>query len=61
MFEDVIEIIDKYYEDGLIEFKNGDMVNAPGENVGSAKVLSYAALSGMDKEETLKVSCIAAV
>lgn len=56
MFEEVIEIIDKHYEDGLIEFKNGDMVNAPGENVGSAKVLSYAALSGMDKEETLKVS-----
>mmetsp|Transcript_15487 Transcript_15487/g.33703 ORF Transcript_15487/g.33703 Transcript_15487/m.33703 type:complete len:210 (+) Transcript_15487:101-730(+) len=55
MFEDVIEIIDKYYEDGLIEFKNGDMNNAPGENVGSAKVLSYAALSGMDKEETLKL------
>ena len=37
-FEETMEIIDKYYEDGLIEFKNGDIVNGPGENAGSAKV-----------------------
>ena len=55
MFEEVIEIIDNNYEDGLIEFKNGDIVNGPGENVGSAKLLSYAALSDMDKETTLKL------
>ena len=55
MFEEVIELIDEHYESGLIEFKNGDMVNKAGENEGSAKVLSYAALSGMDKETTLKV------
>lgn len=54
-FEEVMELIDANYEDGLIEFKNGDIVNAPGENVGSAKLLSYAALSGMDKETTLKL------
>jgi len=55
MFEDVIELIDKHYEDGLIEFKNGDLVNKPGENEGSAKLLSYAALSDLDKETTLKL------
>lgn len=55
MFEDVMEIIDTHYEDGLIEFKNGDIVNKPGENEGSSKLLSYAALSGMDKETTLKL------
>lgn len=54
-FEEVIEIIDTHYETGLIEFKNGDIVNQPGENEGSAKVLSYAALSEMDKETTLKL------
>jgi len=54
-FEEVIEMIDTHYESGLIEFKNGDIVNAPGENEGSAKVLSYAALSGMDKDTTLKL------
>ena len=42
-------------EIGLIEFKNGDIVNKPGENEGSAKVLSYAALSDFDKETTLKL------
>ena len=55
MFEEVIEMIDTYYEPGLLEFKNGDMLNKQGENEGSAKVLSYAALSGFDKETTLKV------
>ena len=55
MFEEVIELIDTYYEPGLLEFKNGDMLNKQGEDEGSAKVLSYAALSGFDKETTLKV------
>ena len=55
-FEEVIEIIDTHYEYGLIEFKNGDILNQAGENEGSAKVLSYAALSDLDKETTLKVS-----
>jgi hypothetical protein len=54
-FEDVMEIIDTHYETGLLEFKNGDIVNKQGENEGSAKLLSYAALSEMDKESTLKV------
>ena len=54
-FEEVIELIDTHYESGLIEWKNGDIVNKPGENEGSAKILSYAALSDMDKETTLKV------
>jgi hypothetical protein len=54
-FEDVIDMIDKHYEYGLIEFKNGDIVNKQGENEGSAKVLSYAALSNMDKDTTLKL------
>lgn len=54
-FEEVIELIDTHYESGLIEFKNGDLVNGPGENEGSAKLLSYAALSEMDKDTTLKL------
>lgn len=54
-FEEVMEIIDTHYESGLIEFKNGDIVNKPGENEGSAKLLSYAALSNLDKDTTLKL------
>mmetsp|Transcript_29928 Transcript_29928/g.62989 ORF Transcript_29928/g.62989 Transcript_29928/m.62989 type:complete len:213 (+) Transcript_29928:56-694(+) len=55
MFEEFITLCDEQYESGLIEFKNGDIVNMPGENEGSAKVLSYAALADFDKEMTLKL------
>mmetsp|Transcript_38849 Transcript_38849/g.90348 ORF Transcript_38849/g.90348 Transcript_38849/m.90348 type:complete len:236 (+) Transcript_38849:347-1054(+) len=50
-----IKQVDECYEYGLIEFKNGDIVNEPGENDGSAKVLSYAALANFDNETTLKL------
>jgi len=52
-FEELMEVIDTHFEVGLIEFKNGDIVNKPGENEGSAKLLSYAALSDFDKDTTL--------
>jgi hypothetical protein len=55
LFEDVMEMIDTHYESQLLEFKNGDIVNKQGENEGSAKILSYAALSNLDKETTLKL------
>ena len=55
LFEEVMELIDTHYESQLLEFKNGDIVNKQGENEGSAKLLSYAALSNMDKETTLKL------
>ena len=55
VFADVIAMIDKHYESQLLEFKNGNMLNKQGENEGSAKVLSYAALSNLDKENTLKL------
>jgi hypothetical protein len=54
-FEEFITHCDENYEDGLIEFKNGDIVNKPNENHGSAKVLSYAALADFDQETTLKL------
>jgi hypothetical protein len=44
MFEEVMDVIDTHYNEQLLEFKNGELVNQPGENVGSAKLLSYAAL-----------------
>ena len=57
MFDEFISLCDEQYEYGLIEFKNGDVTNGPGENDGSAKVLSYAALAEFDKDTTLKVCC----
>eukprot|EP00527_Entomoneis_sp_CCMP2396_P003634 CAMPEP_0198154662 /NCGR_PEP_ID=MMETSP1443-20131203/68705_1 /TAXON_ID=186043 /ORGANISM="Entomoneis sp., Strain CCMP2396" /LENGTH=211 /DNA_ID=CAMNT_0043821357 /DNA_START=46 /DNA_END=681 /DNA_ORIENTATION=+ len=53
MFADVIEMIERNYETGLLEFKNGDILNKQGENEGSAHVLSYAALSELSKATTL--------
>jgi hypothetical protein len=55
MMAEVIELIDEYYFNQLLEFKNGDMTNAADENEGSAKILSYAAISQLDKETTLKL------
>jgi len=48
-------MLDEQFEYGLIDFKNGDIMNAQGENDGSAKVLSYGALSNLDKDTTLKL------
>lgn len=56
-FEEVMEIIGNNYDFENTEFRNGNVVNKAGENGGTAKVLSYAALSGLDKDATLKVSC----
>jgi hypothetical protein len=55
MFETVMELIDTHYESQLLEFKNGDLLNKQGENEGSAKILSYAILSGMNEAGTLKL------
>ena len=55
MFDEFLTLCDEQYESGLVEFKNGDMVNMPGENDGSAKVLSYGALAEFDQSTTLKV------
>ncbi|KAL7549342.1 hypothetical protein ACHAWF_012635 [Thalassiosira exigua] len=54
-FQEFLDLCDEQYEYGLVEFKNGDLVNKPGENDGSAKVLSYAALADFDKDTTLKL------
>mmetsp|Transcript_2713 Transcript_2713/g.2992 ORF Transcript_2713/g.2992 Transcript_2713/m.2992 type:complete len:218 (+) Transcript_2713:2-655(+) len=54
-FEEVTELLDEHYESALCEFQNGGLTNKPGENQGSANVLSYAALSNLDDESTLKL------
>ncbi|GMH76677.1 hypothetical protein TrLO_g9466 [Triparma laevis f. longispina] len=52
-FEEFIEMITSCYETGLIEWKNGDITNAAGENEGSAHLLSFAALADLNKDQTL--------
>lgn len=46
-------MITSCYETGLIEWKNGDITNAAGENEGSAHLLSFAALADLNKDQTL--------
>ena len=52
-FQSVIDTIDECYEDNDVEFTNNGVSNGPGENHGSAKLLSLAALAGLDEAATL--------
>lgn len=58
-FEEVIQVIDDHYETRLVGFSNGlgdeIMVNAPGANVGSLKILSFAKMHGLSRDETLSL------
>lgn len=53
--EEVLEMINTHYETQLLEYTVGDVVNKQGENEATGHILSYAALSNMDKETTLKL------
>eukprot|EP00934_Nitzschia_sp_Nitz4_P005185 Nitzschia sp. Nitz4//scaffold17_size182527//130523//131150//NITZ4_001871-RA/size182527-snap-gene-0.300-mRNA-1//-1//CDS//3329539391//5175//frame0 len=55
MMEDVLAIISKYYDYHEVKFRNGDVLNQAGQNGGTAKLLSYAALYKLDKPTTLKL------
>ena len=52
-FDDVISVIDSEYVFTPSEFKNGNLINAAGENSGSCKIFAFAHLQKLTKEETL--------
>jgi hypothetical protein len=54
-FQDFIAMIDECYDYRDIELKNGAVVNKKGENVGTSKLLSFAALAGLNEHKTLKL------
>lgn len=54
-FSDVLAEIDRYYTHTPTAFKNGDQYNAATENQGSARVLYYAQLQQLSKEDTLRL------
>lgn len=54
-FTDVITYIDTYYYHTPTAFKNGAQHNAATENQGSAKVLSFAKLNGLDQVQSLSL------
>lgn len=56
-FQEVINIIDKYYQYTPTGFTNGPdktgVINAEGENEGSCKIFSFAKINGLTVEQTL--------
>jgi hypothetical protein len=52
-FGEVISYIDEHYTFTPTAFSNGDIVNDKGQNNGSCKLLQFALISGLTKEETL--------
>lgn len=52
-FAEVIAYIEENYQYTPTAFKNGELLNAASQNQGSAKVLFFAQLNQMSKEDTL--------
>jgi hypothetical protein len=52
-FSDVIKFIETYYQHQPTAFKNGDVYNQSTQNQGSAKVLAFAQINDLNKEDTL--------
>jgi len=38
-----------------VPFANGDMINAANQNIGSAKIFSFALLLNLNQDETLRL------
>lgn len=55
VFKDVLAFIDSSYECKTSAFKNGLQNNAENENQGSARVLYFAKINNLSKEDTLEL------
>ncbi|MBX3253570.1 MAG: HopJ type III effector protein [Chitinophagaceae bacterium] len=54
-FAALLAYIDEHYVHMPTAFKNGDQYNHSSENQGSARVLFYARLNNLGKEDTLRL------
>ncbi|XCF06405.1 HopJ type III effector protein [Tamlana crocina] len=52
-FSETMDVIEAHYQFTPTAFKNGDLENKAGENSGSCKLLAFAKLQNLSKEETL--------
>lgn len=52
-FEQTMAVIDDRYEFTATSFKNGDLVNAAGQNSGSCKIFAFAQLHNLSPAQTL--------
>lgn len=53
VFNDVIKLIETYYQHQPTAFKNGDVYNEATQNQGSAKVFAFGKLNNLSEEDTL--------
>lgn len=53
MFDDTMAFIDQHYDARACAFRNGEVANAEGENVGSCKLLSFAKMHNLTEQQTL--------
>jgi hypothetical protein len=54
-FEDTMSAIAEMYEVTEVPFSVGDVVSAAGDNMGSAKIFSFAKLANLDEAATLQL------
>lgn len=54
-FKDVLAFIESYYTHTPTAFQNGEAYNEATQNQGSAKVLTFAQLNNLSKEDTLSL------
>lgn len=54
-FADTIKLIDENYEYFSVPFKCGDVNSPPNQNLGSAKILSFGLMTGLDVAATLRL------
>ncbi|MBL1275619.1 MAG: HopJ type III effector protein [Ectothiorhodospiraceae bacterium] len=56
-FDDVMDVIDEYFEYTPTHFTNGQghdvVMNQPGSNEGSCKIFAFATTAGLSEQQTL--------
>ncbi|MBI5919772.1 MAG: HopJ type III effector protein [Nitrosomonadales bacterium] len=52
-FADTIAVIEAHYDFTPTEFRNGDLLNAAGQNNGSCKIFSFARLQHLTEQQAL--------
>lgn len=52
-FNELLELVDEYYQFVETAFKNGGLYNPAGQNSGSCKLFSFTRLHGLDEAQTL--------
>ena len=54
-FEQVMAVIDQYYDYTPSQFNNGEINNPAGSNEGSCKIFAFAQLNNLSEMETLSL------